>query len=681
VLDAKSLPSRLSKEERNAVEREQDGLGCRLLSTELREKLGYDEDKGSQIGRCLFPADKSKNVDGLCLHSDECPKTTKAHCDTSKLNSGEKVPGSTIGVCVAGNGGGNTTIVAGGVETGSEEKEEHSRCSEQNADLWDTEDLSKVEWQYSGIVYFKLDTTSRLEDLDNAQDEDDPSLFAMGFSLRFDLLKMAQGDFMQTVDDHENSKEASANRFLMPLLEKCGEQGTSDPFYHLCKAQSAYRSVFWDVSAARQKERTERDPCRIDPEIDRSAYTELDSQYWFHGFQIGPHTVDGSGAVRSNKRCYICAADRANTYGKDNKNQNAVVKGLKSVGSMINTHVFNEIDYRCKTDHTGVRNSGDQKAKKLMTSERVAALDLFDEEDVKKDRARQALDLIVETVLRHLYDKHVDPEFKSSDENKPSTVVKNAEGGFWARVASDQLGQGQEVGSWNEEKYVALVAVCDEVGMDNLKVKMPGIGRTQSLFPQASPSADVYGGTVCAQIGFRSHCVQYAVPFEDMMKAQGIMESSHGRKSDEAEAVINTNLKIWYGDNNKPNQPGAELEIDYTGHAFFFNVFVSAMQSNFEDKDKLKKCLPKDEMQTAESLPLEDCDNRDQICKPPPELRANEGEISVNIEEGARCHSNPLNGDDADMVYAQRLVDPDTCNDLLRRHVRKNSEQIKAFVE
>ena len=314
---------------------------------------------------------------------------------------------------------------------------------------------------------------------------------------------------------------------------------------------------------------------------------------------------------------------------------------------------------------------GDEKAKKLMTSERVAALDLFDEEDVKKNRARQALDLVVETVLRHLYDLHADPEFKEAGEDqKLGEVKKNAEGGFWARVASDQLGQSQEVGAWYKNKFIAQVAVCDETGMDNLKVKMPGMKSTQSLFPQTSPSADIYGGTLCAQIGFRSHCVQYAVPFDAMMKAQEIMESSSGKSDHEAENIITANLKIWYGDNNTPNPPGAELEIDETGHAFFFNVFMSAMRSNFEDKDKLKRCLPKDEMQTAETVPLEDCDNRDQICKPPPMIEAG-NRITSNVDVGARCDANPLHGDDTDMVYAQRLVDPNTCNDLLLRHVRK----------
>ena len=37
-----------------------------------------------------------------------------------------------------------------------------------------------------------------------------------------------------------------------------------------------------------------------------------------------------------------------------------------------------------------------------------------------------------------------------------------------------------------------------------------------------------------------------------------------------------------------------------------------------------------------------------------------------NIKEGAQCLADPLDGGSSSMTYAQRFVNPETCDDLLR---------------
>ena len=55
--------------------------------------------------------------------------------------------------------------------------------------------------------------------------------------------------------------------------------------------------------------------------------------------------------------------------------------------------------------------------------------------------------------------------------------------------------------------------------------------------------------------------------------------------------------------------------------------------------------------------------------------RQKSGIVRRNVKERARCDTDPLGGDDTNTVYAQRQLDPSTCNDLLSRHVFEGSSE------
>lgn len=161
--------------------------------------------------------------------------------------------------------------------------------------------------------------------------------------------------------------------------------------------------------------------------------------------------------------------------------------------------------------------------------------------------------------------------------------------------------------------------------------------------------------------------MQYALPFDDVMEAQGIMEVGGRGSSDNAETLLGSHLVLWYGDAAEQEDPSSGMHIDQNGHAYFFNVFLSALMQNRRKGGELKKCITKDDLQQTEKVSEEDCGNRDEVCLAPKELQR--GKVLRNVKEGARCDADPLGGDDTNSIYAQRLVNPSTCSDLLTRHV------------
>ncbi len=535
----------------------------------------------------------------------------------------------------------------------------------------------KFEWIYSGIAYVNVASAEKMVELGLASLPENPLVREMAFSLRFNLNNIASADFLDTgVPAKQND-----NTFIEPLVTACENlhqsqsYGTQAPevhpfskqaLQHLCKSQAAYRQVYLEHSAALQNERVSRDPCRIDPDIEPHSYTDpVESKYYFHGWQIGPATIDDDRAVRTNKQCYLCEAQGAQRYGMDDKGKSSlgkVAEKIKSGWRNIGTERFRSL--RCQIDHAG------SNTKKDKASKRLAALDLFDENDLKNERAVQTLDAVVQHVLMHM--------------GKEDSDADSGNGGeFWAQIYQDQLKQMSR-DQWNHETYKTQVAVCDEVGMDNIEVRKPSTHEpyamtTERIIKTKPGSRDqdafrgeLYGGTLCARHGVRSQCVQYAIPFAKAQEAQAEIEEDPSAKIDEQQTILSKYTVIYRGEDAMPAKKSSDSDpkVQSDGHAYFFNLFISSLMENTRDdqSDRLGNCPRKEELQEVEEVPKEDCQaGRETVCNRILELDDFIRQAGApNIKEGAQCAADPLDGGSRGMVYAQRFVDPETCEDLLR---------------
>ena len=328
-------------------------------------------------------------------------------------------------------------------------------------------------------------------------------------------------------------------------------------------------------------------------------------------------------------------------------------------------------DYRCTHNHMGLIPEDKEQQE---GSERVAALDLWDEEMVEKLRAQQGLDQVIKTVLEEM--KKVENQFGAT------TGSTNF---FWKTVAEDQLNTKVEDGELEVQN--TQLAVCDEIGMENFAVTKLS-GKTSKLLLEKDQSTELYGATICGRLGWEINCIQFVVPFDDVIAA------SEPDLDIDPSKIITKNLKIWHGEGVEEISTEQNLvATSDNGHQYFFQVFLAALAQNTKDGGKkLAQCQALEELQTPEEntntgLSQADCEAsgmKDHFCSlPNPKtsmkykimkkdnaicedytfLECNGKEVSMC--ENANGEASQLEEYDKQYVYAQRFVDPSTCKDLI----------------
>ena len=329
--------------------------------------------------------------------------------------------------------------------------------------------------------------------------------------------------------------------------------------------------------------------------------------------------------------------------------------------------------YRCTFNHMGVIPEEEKQQK---DSERVAALDLWDENMVQTARAQQGLDKVIQTVLEEM--KKVENQFGSA-------YTDNSDF-FWKTVAEDQLAVGYTIGTLDDQS--TQLAVCDEIGMENLAVTQLLSGKTSKILPKQDQSTELYGATICGRLGWEINCIQFVVPFDDVIAA------SEPDLDIDPSKIITKNLKIWHGEGVEEISTEQNLvATSDNGHQYFFQVFLAALAQNTKDGGKkLAQCQALEELQTPEEntntgLSQADCEAsgmKDHFCSlPNPKtsmkykimkkdnaicedytfLECNGKEVSMC--ENANGEASQLEEYDKQYVYAQRFVDPSTCKDLI----------------
>ena len=547
--------------------------------------------------------------------------------------------------------------------------QDRGRCG--NFDF--NQETKENSFMYTGIAYVDILSSNENSDLRRASDTANPALHVFNFKLLFSIKNMALSDFILRPD--------ASTHFLEPIEDTCATTDNngqiSKEYRRTCIARDAYRTIFGHFTSAYENEMQMRDPCRIEPEIDAHEYVKKNSPFVFFGWPLGQHTVDGTKTVRSNKKCFLCSLVGHNIIEDENGK-----KGFgSSVGKQFKDHVTNRNGgaYRCKFNHMG--NNVDRN---VQTAKRIASLNLFDEEMVKSARARQILDRVVETVLKTM--QH--DSFGGASKDQVS-------GSFWNSVGMDQLESGRHEENWLEQD--TQVAVCDELGMDNMPVTQILTGKTSRLLPRKSSTTELYGGTICARRGWEFNCVQYVLPFQDMIEASDatLMEEDSKRgKNDEdiIGGILKRNLRIWHGEGVKETSTEDNLmnsgnlesaKVGDNGHEYFFEVFLAAiMQSETDGQKKINQCATLDELQVPEENNgdvVEDGCGDDETTKnycAIPSTRGvrytGEGEkMSDRIVHGAELcdgvseKSADLEDQNAQYIFAQRYVNPETCEDLV----------------
>merc|ERR1711871_950832 len=270
--------------------------------------------------------------------------------------------------------------------------------------------------------------------------------------------------------------------------------------------------------------------------------------------------------------------------------------------------------------------------------ERLAALDLHDKEAVQEPRSRQIIDKVIRVAMEKLSEQD----------------------DFWKRVKLDQMGghrQDQGIRSmfrlWRTRE--SQVGICDEMGIANVRIKTAH-GLEERLVPQAHPSEPLYGGTLCARMGIETTCAQFVVP----------LGYATEKYESDADLWDSSRLRLYTPSSMHDGKPARNLDIKRAiaveevspGHRFFFQTFLSVIFANEEGTE----CSLSD----VGLSPGEKCgDKTTHVCAEPHWERDAQG---VKFRSGVACGTVQIAGDD--LSYAQRFVDPDTCNDLVRAYVR-----------
>jgi len=208
-------------------------------------------------------------------------------------------------------------------------------------------------------------------------------------------------------------------------------------------------------------------------------------------------------------------------------------------------------------------------------------------------------------------------------------------GDFWMQVKLDQLSGGRDKKLFRLwKKRQSQVGVCDEMGISNVRIKTPS-GKTERLVPLAHPSEPLYGGTICGRIGIITRCAQFVVP----------LKYAKDHYDQDADKWESSHMRLHIGESDKAGAPSP-------GHEFFFQTFLSVLFANEEGS----QCPHAD----SDLSPGEECgDNQDHVCALPSWETKNGTQLG-----GVACGTVQIPGDD--LSYAQRFVDPDTCDDLIR---------------
>ena len=74
------------------------------------------------------------------------------------------------------------------------------------------------------------------------------------------------------------------------------------------------------------------------------------------------------------------------------------------------------------------------------------------------------------------------------------------------QVYEEQVGKTVSNIMWQERK--SMIAVCDEIGMANIKVTKVNKNEPEKLMKTKGADAQLYGATICARLGWQTNCFQ-----------------------------------------------------------------------------------------------------------------------------------------------------------------------------
>ena len=74
------------------------------------------------------------------------------------------------------------------------------------------------------------------------------------------------------------------------------------------------------------------------------------------------------------------------------------------------------------------------------------------------------------------------------------------------QVYQEQVNATSSSKGWRDRK--STVAVCDEIGMENIPVTKLHKKKAKKLMPDLDADAQLYGNTICARLGWQTDCFQ-----------------------------------------------------------------------------------------------------------------------------------------------------------------------------
>ncbi len=508
-----------------------------------------------------------------------------------------------------------------------------SRCKDFAA-RHDFEGKSKANWAYSGIAYINVHDLDQTLEKDLPSASGTPALRSIAFKLDFTSADIFKKNFFLK---STGTSMQSLDSFCEKELAELNDPGTA----LFCNSRNEYMDLYLQSRQMWEIDESIRRPCRVDPVIDTKAYTQSDSQYRFFGASLGALTTQDMNFVRTNKMCRLCTRTFA-----DERDES--LSSLRQLGRTI----FGDDAYHCDITYDNLHSESDQgeDGRKQDEMERIAALDLFEESEIEKNLPKNVIDHVIRQTLMVLGKN------------------KDKYGTFWGKVLADQMNSNRDFGhksAWR--KIVSRVAVCDEVGMENLPIPLNGNGgKTARLFRQAQApgGAHLYGGTLCARFGADMECVQYVVPL-DYAKAKynAMADNDKGSDPDKNIAVWDPlRLRILELKSSSTEDASSEkgstvggggIQQSMHGHKYFFASFISVLIEN--EKDSV--CPTTNELQTPGST----CSDI-YTCKPP-RWPGSVEHWDGNSYEKPECAA--MLSKDSDLAYSQRLVDSKTCVDAV----------------
>ena len=101
------------------------------------------------------------------------------------------------------------------------------------------------------------------------------------------------------------------------------------------------------------------------------------------------------------------------------------------------------------------------------------------------------------------------------------------------QVFEEQVGDTETSTYWRDRK--SMIAVCDEIGMENIPVTKVNEKDPERLMKSRPADAQLYGATVCARLGWQTNCFQ-------------VLSTKKNRWSSKYNAVIFLDSRYtWFG--------------------------------------------------------------------------------------------------------------------------------------